>query len=369
VFPLQGRRVGVAIRDVTAVRRADLRVTESEMQLRTVVDGVSEGLLVAAEDGSIESANRAACTLFHLDAGPLPNLGDFLPFLLHEGAEPREVEARRTDGTRFPAEVMACSIAPDEKRRYVVVVRDLTSRREMDRVKKEFVSTVSHELRTPLTSIRGGLGLLEGGVLGKLEPRALEMVRIARSNAERLGVLLNDILDLEKIDAGKLEMHFDEHGADALVHGALDATRGMADAAGIELQAGALPPGALRCDEGRIVQVLSNLISNAIKFSTRGQSVRVDVDTNERRARFAIVDQGPGIPPDQLHKLFQRFQQLDGSDRRKVGGTGLGLAIVKAIVEQHGGIVGVESTPGHGSTFWFELPRSAPQATHAAPPP
>jgi PAS domain S-box-containing protein len=243
---------------------------------------------------------------------------------------------------------------------YASVARDVTEAKKVERMKNEFVSTVSHELRTPLTSIRGALGLLEAGVMGPLEESTLEIVRIARTNSERLIRLINDMLDLEKIEAGKLEMVLRDVGAEALVESAVDSVRGTAEQAGVTVAIHLEPDLRAHVDVDRVVQVLTNLLSNAIKFSPRGGAVTLRARACEERARFEIVDRGPGIPPELRARLFQKFQQLDASDARAKGGTGLGLSISKAIVEQHGGAIGVDSTPGEGATFWFEIARVAP---------
>ena len=229
--------------------------------------------------------------------------------------------------------------------------------RVIERLKNEFISTVSHELRTPLTSIRGSLGLVEAGVAGALPEQALDLVRIAKNNTERLIRLINDILDLEKMEAGKLELVLRDVDAASLVALSVEGIEGMAREAGVTLSVEAHGGGLVHADGDRLVQVLTNLVSNAIKFSPSGGRVRVRLDRpGPGRVRVSVTDSGDGIPEALRGKLFEKFSQLDGSDRRAKGGTGLGLAISKAIVEQHQGAIGVDSTVGAGSTFWFELP-------------
>jgi two-component system sensor histidine kinase/response regulator len=238
------------------------------------------------------------------------------------------------------------------------LVRDITRRKEIEKLKDEFVSTVSHELRTPLTSIRGALGLLEGGITGSLSEEAQGMVQIARVNADRLIRLINDLLDLEKIEAGKLEMKTTCLSVPRLIASTLDGLQAVACVVGVELHATAVAPERVEGDEDRLVQVLTNLVSNAIKFSPRDGIIELRAETTpERRIRFSVTDQGQGIAESHRKRLFSKFHQVDSSDSRGKGGTGLGLAISKAIVEQHGGEIGMSSRVGHGSTFWFELPR------------
>jgi CheY-like chemotaxis protein len=212
-------------------------------------------------------------------------------------------------------------------------------------------------LRRALTSIRGSLGLLEGGVMGELPAAVLEMVRIARTNTERLIRLINDILDLEKMEAGKLELRLQAVEVAEVVESTFSGVRGMADAAKVELRAEAAMAGLVRADKDRLIQVLTNLVSNAIKFSPEKGVVTVRAAREARSSvRFEVVDQGPGIPLEKRARLFGKFQQLDSSDTRSKGGTGLGLAISQAIVEQHGGRIEVQGEPGQGSTFTFSLP-------------
>jgi len=236
------------------------------------------------------------------------------------------------------------------------IAHDITERKEMERRVSEFYSTVSHELRTPLTSIRAALGLIEGGLAGEVTQKTSQLVHIARTESDRLIRLINDILDIRKIEAGKLELYLEDLHPEDIVNLSVDGVKAMAYEAKVQLTRQVENNDIIKCDRDRMVQVLTNLLSNAIKFSQPEQHVVVTVKRNKSGTRFSVVDNGPGIREDQLHKLFGKFQQLDSSDSRPKGGTGLGLAITKAIVEQHGGKIGVDSTPGVGSEFWFELP-------------
>ncbi len=239
------------------------------------------------------------------------------------------------------------------------VGQDITERKEAEKRVSEFYSTVSHELRTPLTSIRGSLGLMEGGLAGDLPDKAKRFIEIARSESDRLIRLINDILDLRKIEAGKLELRMADIAPADLVQASVDALRGMAHEANVHLVTSVTGSGVLISgDSDRIIQVITNLLSNAIKYSPSDTNVVLNAAPAERPRflRFSIKDSGAGIAVSQLPKLFGKFQQLDSSDSRAKGGTGLGLAISKAIVEQHGGRIGVETAVGKGSTFWFELP-------------
>jgi len=237
----------------------------------------------------------------------------------------------------------------------------LVQARAAERAKDEFISTVSHELRTPLTSIRGALGLMEGGVLGRIPDDAMEVVHIARANTDRLVRLINDILDLEKIEAGKLQLDPRLIDVERVVASVLESMAPIAGDANVTLRKVIEGRFDLVVDEDRIAQVLMNLVSNAIKYSPAAGTVDVRVEgMSNGKVRFSVRDRGPGIAEADRNRLFGRFEQLDSSDRRRTGGTGLGLSIAKAIVEQHGGIIGVTSEVGQGSTFWFELASTSP---------
>jgi PAS domain S-box-containing protein len=245
------------------------------------------------------------------------------------------------------------------------VTNDITERKEADRRVSEFYSTVSHELRTPLTSIRGALGLIEGGLAGDISEKASKLVTMARAESERLIRLINDILDMRKIAAGMLELKRENMPAESLVQQTLEALQGVAQEAQHRLVSKIDTTGMLNCDRDCIIQVLTNLVSNAIKFSKASTDILVVLKPGQSKCfRFEVIDRGVGIPKKDMHKLFGMFQQLDSSDSREKGGTGLGLAISKAIVEQHGGIIGVESKVGVGSTFWFEVPAVCEDHAH-----
>ena len=243
---------------------------------------------------------------------------------------------------------------------------DLRQRTELDSVKDEFISTVSHELRTPLTSIRGALGLLSAGLMGKVDERAANLLRIASTNTDRLVRLINDILDLERMDSGNAPIRLRPCSLRELVLQSVDTMSTMAQEAGVLLEAASGTHGGtvlFEADPDRLQQVLTNLLSNAIKFSPRGSTVRIETSTNPSDLTVRIEDHGRGVPHEKLESIFGRFNQVEVSDSRQKGGTGLGLAICRSIVHQHGGEIWAERNDERisgvpGTTFIMRLPRT-----------
>ena len=263
----------------------------------------------------------------------------------------------RKDGTRFPVSLSVTALrgGGNVLAGYLMIATDLSEQRAIEKMKDEFVSVVSHELRTPLTSIKGALGLLAGGVTGVLPPKAAEMAQVALSNADRLSRLVDDILDLQRIESGRISMEKQLCNVADLMKESAESVRVVAQGEGVTIAP--VPLSApIRVDPGRIVQALVNLLGNAIKFSQRGGRVEFGAERTGSSVVFSVKDEGRGIPRDKLGSIFERFEQVDASDAREKGGTGLGLAIVRSIVQQHGGRVWAESELGRGSTFYVQLP-------------
>ncbi len=356
---------------------ASAALEANEMRTRAVIDNMVGGLITTDRHARIETVNPAAEKMFGYAAAELvgANLGVLVPF--PEGANPREYlreamrkslgkvtewAARRKDGSIFPMELALAPFETADGAHFSGSVRDISERTEIDRMKNEFVSTVSHELRTPLTSIRGSLGLLSGGVLGELSDDAKEVVALAERNVVRLVGLINDILDLERLDTGRLEMTFERVPVAQIFARSFDAVRSFADAQGITLKEDA-SPALLYADRDRMVQVVVNLLSNAIKFSPPGSTVSASAAENGSGTEIRIADHGRGVPKHHREAIFERFRQVESSDARQKGGSGLGLAISRAIIEQHRGTIGVESEEGQGSVFWIRMPLApAPMA-------
>jgi PAS domain S-box-containing protein len=247
-----------------------------------------------------------------------------------------------------------------------ITLRDVTREREIDRMKTEFVSTVSHELRTPLASIKGSLHLLLSDQGLVLDETQRHLVDISLKNTDRLIRLINNILDISKIEAGHIHLDLELHRPADCIEMAVEGIRGFAESRGIAIEPQVAPDvPRVRVDFDRIVQVVTNLLSNAIKFSPERGQVTVGARRAGSDVEIWVMDRGPGIAPEDVGRLFRKFQQLDGKTVRAVGGTGLGLAICRGIVEEHGGRISVDSRPGAGATFSVRLP--VPGTAGAAP--
>ncbi|MGM3307816.1 response regulator [Anabaena sp. WFMT] len=269
--------------------------------------------------------------------------------------ERREIFGRHKDGTEFPAEASISKLDVGSECVYTVILRDITERKQVERMKDEFVSVVSHELRTPLTSIHGSLGMLASGLLPTDSEQGKRLLEIATDSTERLVRLINDILDIERIESGKVKMERENCNLDELISSALNIMQPLANKAGVNLSISSLSV-QLWADPDRIVQTLTNLLSNAIKFSTSSSTVWLTAKQQKTEVLLIVKDTGRGIPSDKLDSIFERFQQVDSSDSRNHEGTGLGLAISKSIVQQHGGKIWAESVLNEGSTFYLTLP-------------
>jgi PAS domain S-box-containing protein len=351
------------------------RAEELYRQQEILLDSVADGICGVDRHGKVSFANPAAARLLGAAAASLT--GSRVHELLHgtapanqkcgedcalrraagrQSAAAGEENMYRADGSSFPAEY---ALTPILDRGHfsgsVLSFRDISQRNALDRLKDEFISTVSHELRTPLTSIRGALGLLSSGMLGEINEKATHLLRIALTNSDRLVRLINDILDLERIQSGREPLTFKPVQLSDIVRQAIGDMQPVAEAAGVQLIHDATE-AEIDADADRLLQVLTNLLSNAVKFSPPNSTISIMIRPGVSGVTLSVIDHGRGIPADKLEAVFGRFQQVDASDSRQKGGSGLGLAICRTIVLQHSGRIWAERNPIRGSTFRVFLP-------------
>ena len=370
-------RMGASLEDMVEQRTAELQAAlaelrESELRQRAIIDALPDIICRLNRDG--------ICLYFHFPRFvPLPSplfsasekmigrsvyqlipRSDAHEMMRHIGLALASNELQRFERYRtglegqqdFEVRVLACG-----DNQVLAIVRDITERQRVDRLKSEFLSVVSHELRTPLTSIRGAIGLVAGGVTGAISPQAQAMLDIAANNSERLVRLINDLLDIEKIESGKMRFEIRRLAMNTLIERSVVDNQAYGTYYSVSLVT-CLATGDLHImgDSDRIGQVLANLISNAVKYAPRGSAVQITSVCRGQIVRVEVSDQGPGIDPAFRTQLFQKFAQADAADSRPKGGSGLGLSISRAIIEGCGGQIGYEPGVAGGSRFYFELP-------------
>ncbi len=365
-----------SIRAQVDLRTAELRTSEN--RLRSIQDTLVDGLITIDAMGNMESLNNAAQRIFGYGAEELigKNINCLMPepyhsehddYLknFHNTAIPkiigigREVIGQRKDGSTFPMDLAVGVMGEGDDVMFTGIIRDVTARKEAELLKTEFISTVSHELRTPLTSIKGSLGLIKKSVLGELPDKMAAMFDIAYNNCERLSLLINDILDLEKLQAGQISMNMQPVNLGDLLKNAIEENTGYAKKFGVVFTLQNDTPNAIVTgDFDRLMQVLNNLMSNAAKFSPMDREVELHLSEIDSSYVISVTDHGPGIPEEFRDKIFDRFAQADGSDARRHGGTGLGLNITRSLLDKHNGTISFETQVGRGTTFFVTLPKA-----------
>ena len=370
-------------RSIAERRKALERAQELTRRQRAMFDGAVDGMLWLDESGKIVRMNPSVSRMFgyeerellgehnlKLIADDIPLKGS-LEWLAgvgvagKDGAGRRqEFVGRRADGSTFDSEVAISRVESDgeDDRRYIVSIRDITLRKRSENLKTEFVSTVSHELRTPLTSIAGSLGLVLGGAAGPLDDRMRRLIGIAHSNCERLVRLINDILDIEKIESGKMDFDLRRMQIAPLIRRVEDSMAGFAEQHDVALEV-ILPqwPQCIVGDPDRLEQALTNLVSNAIKHSPKAGVVEIMAVQQGPDVRVEVRDRGAGVPIGFRERIFGKFAMADASDSRAKGGTGLGLSIAREIARRHGGDIGFADRDGGGTTFHLAVPMAREQ--------
>jgi PAS domain S-box-containing protein len=357
------------------IRSHERNLLDRMAQNQAILDNLADGIVVTESNGEIRSCNFALTKIFGYEEIELvgKNIAILMPAPIadqHDGhmanygltgrskiiGVGREVEAKRKDGTVFPADLAISKCRDKDDIIFIGVLRDISERKKLDRLKSEFVSTVSHELRTPLTSIHGSLKLVVAGVTGELNPEAKRMVCLAQKNSERLILLINDLLDMEKLVAGKMDMKISRVDIVSVLNQSIADNTPYADKYEVALQLQTSPEAAyVSGDAARIAQVFANLLSNAAKFSGSSKVVDVRVISNPDSTTIEVEDHGDGIAADFQDKIFSAFAQASSGNTRQQGGTGLGLKISKVLVEAMGGEIGFRTQQGVGTVFWFSL--------------
>lgn len=337
---------------------------QKDQRVKDILNSVADGIITIDTNGKIDSCNPSVEKMFGYKSSEL--IGQKIDTLIKcvngktfkclcENSN-NELKGVKKDGKEFFIEINCGSIQGEDEVRPVLAIRDISHRKEIEKAKNEFVSVVSHELRTPLTSIRGALGLVLSEALGKLPDKVKELLNIANKNSIRLVNLINDILDIEKIRAGKIELRLEIYEIMHLIEELIPMNEEYEKTFHIKYQiTDRLNNAFIKIDKDKFTQVMTNLLSNAAKFSTEGEIVEISVSRNRKSIRISITNKGCGIPKEASSKIFESFFQVDSSDTRKKGGTGLGLSICKFLVEKMQGNINFISKVNDKTTFYIEF--------------
>jgi PAS domain S-box-containing protein len=372
--------------DITERKKQEAELRLSEERFRRAFDDAPIGMALVSPAGRWLKVNRALCemlgyteaALLAADFQSLTHPEDLANDLALVGQVlAGEIPSYQMEKRYFHCDgsvvftMLSVSLTRDHTGaplHFISQIENITQRRQVEQMKREFIATVSHELRTPLTSIRGSLGLIEGGVLGKLPEKVAAMVKIAYQNSERLVRIINDILDVEKIESGRLDLHIQPVALPALLQQALETNQGYGERHKVRFVIEGVPAEeVVLADPDRLMQVMANLLSNAAKFSPPGAEVRMRARSQGTMVRVEVEDRGGGIPEAFRSRIFEKFAQADASTSRRFEGTGLGLSITRQLVEAMQGTIGFSSVVGEGTIFHFELPRADQNIPGSAP--
>jgi len=351
-------------------------ITNKEKMQRAILDSVPDGIITINTRGIVQSFNPGAETIFGYSSGEV--IGKNIKILMpdnfasqhdqylsnfhytdkHETIRPTcDLFGKRKNNSEFPMELAVTAKMIDDKCIFTGVVRDITERKKVERLKNEFVATVSHEIRTPLTAIKGSLDIITNGLNLNLPEQANGMLNVANRNVERLLSLINDILDVSKLESSEVNLEMQQFKLKPFIDDTININQEYAKKFNTTFKCTHCHDNILiTADRDRLVQVMSNLLSNAAKYSPDDVPVEIFTSINENIIRVNIKDYGPGIPQDFQDKLFEKFTQSSSGDTRQVGGTGLGLNISKMIIEKMGGNIGFKTIEGKETIFYFEFP-------------
>lgn len=349
---------------------------KSESRIRAIIDTTTDGIITISVKGIIDTFNPAAEAVFGYTAEEIKgqNISRLMPDpyreellrclqrYIHKGqsrwmGKEREILGLRRDGSEFPMEFNMNEMLTGASM-FTCVVRDISERKKIENIKDEFISTVSHEIRTPLTSIRGSLSLLVNEQASHMtaEQKAA-MLNIAQNNSERLLLLIDDLLDIQKIESGRMQYHFTECEVGPFLDTAITINQPYGDQYQVKfVTTDNLVDTWIDADHDRLMQVMSNLLSNAAKFATQRNQVEVSAQRRSGKIRFTVTNYGSPIAKEFRDKVFDKFTQADASDTRRTSGTGLGLSISRAIIDAHHGTINFTSSEHEGTSFFFDLP-------------
>lgn len=357
--------------DLSDLRTMEKRLAGSEKRIRSILGSLPAGLLIVSTQGMVQAMNPAAEQMFGYQSIELANqhlltllkaragqtAESLMLFISKQVGHTCNLQLSKKSGVSFPADVLLQEFEVLEGHHYIIIIIDVTERYELEKVKQEFVAIVSHELRTPLTSVHGVLTMLHRDVYGPLNDVAKSKALKASQQVTRVMELINNFLDLEKIEAGKFDFLFEKIAVDSLIQNSIAAIEQIAEEHLVSLKLDCLQNLYALADQERITQVLINLFSNALKYSRQADSIEVTVKDLGTLIEVRVTDQGPGVAPEFRQIIFEKYHQIRDSKGTQKKGTGLGLPICKTIVEEHGGSIGVDGELGHGSSFWFRLPK------------
>ncbi len=354
--------------EVDQRKHSEQILRESEARHRALLDAIPDAMITISRDGTVLEYKAPREGILPQTPSQYPNkpIAEVLPagfgrLVMEHVEEALETGQKQVFDFQLPINQeghdIEARIVVSGEDETLCILRDITERKNAERLKTEFLSVVSHELRTPLTSISGSLALMAAGATGVLPAQADAMIGIAHRNSERLVRLINDLLDLQKIESGTMPLKLEPVEVLPLVEQVMEANYAYGSRYGVTFELDEdVPDLWVHADADRLMQVLTNLLSNAAKFSPAESTVAITVERHGASVRVSVVDSGPGIPEEYQDLIFQKFAQVDASSSRQKEGTGLGLSISKAIVEMHGGAIAFDTVPGQGTTFYFDLP-------------